>query len=62
MVKTMKMILKVLNDFFANLDPFSVFFGAFGCYICELLFIPITHFQDEYLWSKFDKKGDNDNV
>lgn len=55
----MKVILKVLNDFFANLDPISVFFGAFVCYIFELLMIPIVSLQDKYFWTK---KGDKDDV
>ena len=59
MVKIMKLILTVLNDFFKNLDPISVFFGAAVCYIFELLMIPIVSLQDKYFWSK---KGDKDNV
>ena len=59
MVKTMKLILTVLNDFFKNLDPISVFFGAAVCYIFELLMIPIVSLQDKYFWSK---KGDKDDV
>lgn len=62
MVKTMKLILTVLNDFFKNLDPVSVFFGVAVCYIFELLMIPITSLQDKYLWSKWFKKGDKKNV
>lgn len=59
MVKRMKMILTVLNDFFKNLDPISVFFGVAVCYIFELLMIPIVSLQDKYFWSK---KGEKNNV
>lgn len=55
----MKVILTVLNDFFKNLDPISVFFGGFVVYIFELLMIPICSLQDRYFWSK---KGDKKDV
>ena len=59
MVKRMMMILKVLNDFVANLDPISVLFGGFICIFNGFCFFLIDYLEDKYIWSK---KGDKDDV